>query len=150
MRRTDKKHDTRGAFTSRAAAQPPLYTGAVNPLYFAKMQSWARMSTQYPDFEHGLSTVLISCSKVAFCQSTMSTEAKMRAQNEHRAARSRCCYFAVNLLTKGAKKCIMYFAERQLNLFYKIEYRHIQEHGFALRRKVQRNGVKIPDAETAL
>ena len=30
------------------------------------------------------------------------------------------------------------------------EYRHIQEHGFALRREVQRNGVKIPDAETAL
>ena len=30
------------------------------------------------------------------------------------------------------------------------EYRHIQEHGFALRRGAQRNGVKIPDAETAL
>ena len=27
------------------------------------------------------------------------------------------------------------------------EYRHIQEHGFALRREVQRNGVRIPDAE---
>ena len=30
------------------------------------------------------------------------------------------------------------------------EYRHIQEHDFALRREAQRNGVKIPDAETAL
>ena len=30
------------------------------------------------------------------------------------------------------------------------EYRHIQEHGFALRRGAQRNGVRIPDAETAL
>ena len=30
------------------------------------------------------------------------------------------------------------------------KYRHIQEHGFALRREAQRNGVKIPDAETAL
>ena len=31
------------------------------------------------------------------------------------------------------------------------EYRHIQEHGFAASfREAQRNGVKIPDAETAL
>ena len=31
------------------------------------------------------------------------------------------------------------------------KYRHIQEHGFAASfREVQRNGVKIPDAETAL
>ena len=27
------------------------------------------------------------------------------------------------------------------------EYRHIQEHGFALRRGAQRNGVRSPDAE---
>ena len=43
--------------------------------------------------EHGLSTALISCSKVAFCPRTVSTEAKMRAQNEHGAVRFRSCYF---------------------------------------------------------
>ena len=43
--------------------------------------------------EHGLSTVLISCSKVAFCPRTVSTEAKMRAQNEHGAVRFHSCYF---------------------------------------------------------
>ena len=68
----------------------------------------------------------------------------MRAQNEHRAERFRSCYFYYFLreyIDKTNKKVHNKFTN---------EYRHIQEHGFALRRRVQRNGVKIPDAETAL
>ena len=70
-----------------------------------------------------MSTPLIPCSKVAFCQSTMSTETKMRAQNEHGAARFRSCYFYYFLreyIDKMNKKVHNKFTN---------EYRHIQEHG---------------------
>ena len=46
-------------------------------------------------------------------------------------------------------ECIDKMSKKVHNKFTN-EYRHIQEHGFALRREAQRNGVKIPDAETAL
>ena len=68
----------------------------------------------------------------------------MRAQNEHRAVHFRSCYFCYFLreyIDKMNKKVHNKFTN---------EYRHIREHGFALRREVQRNGVQIPDAETAL
>ena len=96
------------------------------------------MSTQYPDFEHGAHFVL----KGRILPRTMSTEAKMRAQNEHGAVRFRSCYFLREYIDKMNKKVHNKFTN---------EYRHIQEHGFAASfRGAQRNGVKIPDAETAL
>lgn len=49
--------------------------------------------------------------------------------------------FCCELLDKMNKKVHNKFTNKN---------RHISEHGFALRRKVQRNGVKIPDVETAL
>ena len=85
-----------------------------------------------------LSTVLISCSKIAFCPSTVSTQAKSSAQNEHRAVRFRSCYFYYFLreyIDKTNKKVHNKFTN---------EYRHIQERGS---RGAQRNGVRIPDAE---
>ena len=74
------------------------------------------MSTQYPDFEHGARFVL----KGRILPRTMSTEAKMRAQNEHRAARFHSCYFLREYIDKMNKKVHNKFTN---------EYRHIQEHG---------------------
>ena len=65
----------------------------------------------------------------------------MRAQNEHWAARFRSCYFCYFLCEYIDK------TNKKVHNKFTSKYRHIQEHGFALRREVQRNGVRIPDAE---
>ena len=51
------------------------------------------MSTQYPDFEHGLEHGARFVLKGRILPRTVSTEAEMRAQNEHGAARFRSCCF---------------------------------------------------------
>ena len=86
-----------------------------------------------------LSMVLISCSKVAFCPSTMSTETKMRAQNEHRAACFHSCYFYYFLreyIDKTNKKVHNKFTSK---------YRHIQEHGSrGIRAEHRETGCESP------
>ena len=84
-----------------------------------------------------MSTVLIPCSKVAFCPSTVSTQAKSSAQNEHGAARFRSCYFTifcVNILTKSDKRFII---SLQMNIGI---FRNTARAGFA--RSTEKRGVK--------
>ena len=61
------------------------------------------MSTPRSYFEHGLEHGAYSVLKGRILPRTMSTETKMRAQNEHGAVRFRFCHYAVNLLTKQNK-----------------------------------------------
>ena len=102
------------------------------------------MSTPHSYFERGLEHGAHSVLKGRVLPRTVSTQAKSSAQNEHRVARFRSCcfyYFLREYIDKMNKKVHNKFTSK---------YRHIQEHGFALRREAQRNGVQIPDAETAL
>ena len=64
---------------------------------------------------------------------------------EHAAGGSRLYAGGVSklpFLRKGIDK-----TNKKVHNKFTSKYRHIQEHGFALRCEAQRNGVKIPDAE---
>ena len=81
--------------------------------------------------EHGAHFVL----KDRILPEHLEHEAKSSAQNGHGAARFRSCcfyYFLREYIDKTNKKVHNKFTSK---------YRHIQEHGFALRREAQRNGV---------
>ena len=103
------------------------------------------MSTPHFHFEHGLEHGAHSVLKGRVLPRTVSTEAKMRAQNEHRAARFRSCcfyYFLREYIDKTNKKVHNKFTN---------EYRHIQEHGFAgyFARSTEKRG-ENPRRRTAL
>ena len=94
------------------------------------------MSTPRSYFEHGLEHGAHFVLKGRISSRTVSTEIKIRAQNEHGAVRFHSCYFYYFLreyIDKMNKKVHNKFTN---------EYRHIQEHGSrGIFVRVQRNGV---------
>ena len=97
------------------------------------------MSTPHSYFEHGLEHGAHFVLKGRILPRTVSTEAKMRAQNEHGAVRFHSCYFYYFLreyIDKMNKKVHNKFTN---------EYRHIQEHGSrGIRAERRETGCESP------